>query len=97
MVKTSNELAIKVQNLRKVYSINTNTGCCAKGKNISYKVAVKDITFGVKKGECFCLLGTNGAGKTSAFKILSGELLPTKGEAFINGYDVVTSLPKVRN
>jgi len=96
-VKSSNELAIKVQNLRKVYSITTNSGYCKSGKNVSYKVAVKDISFGVQKGECFCLLGTNGAGKTSAFKILSGELLPTRGEAFIKGHDVVTQLPKVRS
>ena len=96
-VKTSNEISIKVQNLRKVYSIETNSGFCKKGKNISYKVAVKDVTFGVKQGDCFCLLGTNGAGKTSCFKMLSGELLSTKGSAYIKGYDVVTELPKIRS
>lgn len=71
MVKNSNEFSIKVENLRKVYPMaNSNLNCCGKGtRNQTYKIAVKDLSFAVNKGECFCLLGTNGAGKTSVFKI----------------------------
>jgi len=52
------------------------------------KVAVDNISFGIKKGELFTLLGVNGAGKTTAFKILSGEIKPTSGEAYIAGFSV---------
>jgi ABC-type multidrug transport system ATPase subunit len=38
------------------------------------KPAVDQLTFGVKRGECFGLLGVNGAGKTSTFKMLTGSL-----------------------
>ena len=53
------------------------------------KVAVDNISFGIKKGELFTLLGVNGAGKTTTFKILSGEIKPTSGEAYIAGYSVL--------
>jgi len=39
---------------------------------MKYKVAVDNLSFGVKKGEVFGLLGVNGAGKTTTFKILCG-------------------------
>jgi len=53
------------------------------------KVAVDNISFGIKKGELFTLLGVNGAGKTTTFKILSGEIKPTSGEAHIAGFSVI--------
>ena len=42
-----------------------------------------------RKQEAFALLGVIGAGKTSTFRILTGEYGPTKGEAYISGFDVV--------
>ncbi|XP_061721097.1 phospholipid-transporting ATPase ABCA3-like [Cydia pomonella] len=48
--------------------------------------AVKGISFSVKKGECFGLLGVNGAGKSTTFKLLTSETAPTGGEIFANGY-----------
>lgn len=48
--------------------------------------AVRGISFAVNKGECFGLLGVNGAGKTTSFKILTGEVVPSHGEAYVNGY-----------
>lgn len=52
--------------------------------------AVDHICFQVKRGEIFGFLGANGAGKTTAIKMMSGLLLPTSGTATIAGYDVLT-------
>jgi len=53
--------------------------------------AVKNISFGLEHGECFALLGISGAGKTSLFKCMTGEVYPTKGQLTINGNDITTS------
>jgi ABC-2 type transport system ATP-binding protein len=50
--------------------------------------AVDRITFSVAQGEVFGFLGANGAGKTTAIKMLTGLLAPTAGTAFTAGYDV---------
>jgi ABC-2 type transport system ATP-binding protein len=50
--------------------------------------AVKGISFDVYKGEIFGFLGANGAGKTTAMKMLIGISKPTKGEAIVAGFDV---------
>lgn len=52
--------------------------------------AVDHISFQVKEGEIFGFLGANGAGKTTAIKMMSGLLLPTSGTATIAGYDIRT-------
>lgn len=49
-------------------------------------VAVKDISFGVAPGECFGLLGINGAGKTTTFRMLTGDEIPSSGDAVITQY-----------
>ncbi|HRS54194.1 MAG TPA: ABC transporter ATP-binding protein [Bacteroidales bacterium] len=54
------------------------------------------LTFDVKRGEIFGLLGTNGAGKTTAIKMMIGLLKPTSGELKINGYDIYTETEKIR-
>ena len=53
--------------------------------------AVRHISFGLDYGECFALLGVSGAGKTSIFKCLTGEIYPTSGDISINGADVTTA------
>jgi ABC-2 type transport system ATP-binding protein len=50
--------------------------------------AVNTISFDVRKGEIFGFLGANGAGKTTAIKMLSGLLLPSSGKATVAGFDV---------
>ncbi|RWS30311.1 ATP-binding cassette sub-family A member 1-like protein [Leptotrombidium deliense] len=50
--------------------------------------AVKKLTFGLHSQECFGLLGINGAGKTSTFQMLAGELIPSDGNAFFGGLDL---------
>jgi ABC-type multidrug transport system ATPase subunit len=44
-----------------------------------HRVAVDDLSFGIGEGEVFGLLGVNGAGKSTAFKMLSGDLTSTSG------------------
>ena len=51
-------------------------------------VAVDEITFDVHKGEIFGFLGANGAGKTTAMRMLCGLSTPTSGEATVAGCDV---------
>ncbi|KAF6301418.1 ATP binding cassette subfamily A member 13 [Rhinolophus ferrumequinum] len=56
--------------------------------------AVQDISVGIKRGECFGLLGVNGAGKSTTFKMLSGDIPPSSGHAIIRtptGEDVALS------
>ena len=52
------------------------------------KIAVRNSQFAVKNNECFGLLGQNGAGKSTTFKMLTGELRPTGGDAFVLGKSV---------
>ena len=58
--------------------------------------AVDKISFEVKKGEIFGFLGANGAGKTTAIKMLCGLSKPTSGEASIAGYDIYTETEKIK-
>lgn len=58
--------------------------------------AVKGIDLNIKKGEIFGFLGPNGAGKSTTQKMLSTILLPTSGEAKINGFDLVKEQQKIR-
>lgn len=53
--------------------------------------AVNAITFNVEKGEIFGFLGANGAGKTTAIKMLIGISNPTSGQAIVAGFDVLTN------
>lgn len=76
-----NEPIIKVENLVKKFG------------NFS---AVDHISFQVKKSEIFGFLGANGAGKTTAMRILSGLSVPTEGKAEVMGYDVYTESEKIK-
>jgi ABC-2 type transport system ATP-binding protein len=55
-----------------------------------------DLCFEVMKGEIFGFLGANGAGKTTAMKILCGLSKPTSGKATVAGYDVYTQTNKIK-
>lgn len=59
-------------------------------------IAVNAITFEVKAGEIFGFLGANGAGKTTAMRILCGLLTPTTGKAMVAGYDVYTQNEEIK-
>lgn len=71
-----NENIIYVENLTKMFGDFT---------------AVNNISFNVQKGEIFGFLGANGAGKTTAMKMLIGLSTPTSGNAHIAGFDVYTN------
>lgn len=58
--------------------------------------ALKEVSFSVKKGEIFGLIGPDGAGKTSMFRILCSLLLPETGTATVDGFDVVNQMEEVR-
>jgi ABC-2 type transport system ATP-binding protein len=58
--------------------------------------AVNNISFSIKKGEIFGFLGANGAGKTTAMKMMCGLLLPTAGTAKIAGYDLATQSKMIK-
>ena len=79
------EAMISVKGLEKSY----------QSKKSSHQV-LKGVSFEVAAGEIFCLLGSNGAGKTTAVNILTTLGLPSAGTASINGYDVVTAADQVR-
>ncbi|MDE3214488.1 MAG: ABC transporter ATP-binding protein, partial [Bacteroidota bacterium] len=59
--------------------------------------ALKGVSFSVEKGEIFGLIGPDGAGKTSLFRILTTLLLADSGKASVDGYDVVKDFKAIRN
>jgi ABC-2 type transport system ATP-binding protein len=58
--------------------------------------AVDGITFNVRAGEVFGFLGANGAGKTTAIRMLTGLLTPTSGRASVAGHDIARDAEKVK-
>jgi ABC-2 type transport system ATP-binding protein len=75
-------MSISVSNISKSY------------KNVK---ALKDISFEVKPAELFGLIGPDGAGKTTLFRVLTTLLIANQGNATVAGFDVVTDYKKIRN
>lgn len=69
----------------------------ALGRNFGPRVALSDVSLEVREGEMFGLLGPNGGGKTTLFRILSTLLAPTAGRARVGGHDVVREAMAVRH
>jgi ABC-2 type transport system ATP-binding protein len=65
-------------------------------KRFGVFTAVDAISFDVKKGEIFGFLGANGAGKTTAMRMLCGLSIPTSGEATVAGFDVYKQTEKIK-
>ena len=76
---------IKVENISKSY-----------GEKNQKILAVDDISFSVEKGEIFGLIGPDGSGKTSIFRMLTTVLLSDSGNAKIDGLDVINNYKKIR-
>ncbi|MAO07843.1 MAG: ATPase [Alteromonas sp.] len=66
-------------------------------KSYGKVTALTDISFDVKPGELFGLIGPDGAGKTTLFRILTTLLLADKGQAVVAGYDVLKEYKSIRN
>lgn len=58
--------------------------------------ALHDITFDVKRGEIFGLLGANGAGKSTLIRLLTTLISPTSGQAYVNNYEISHEPDKIR-
>ncbi len=65
-------------------------------KNFGSIAAVNDVSFSVKKGELFGLLGPNGSGKTTMIKMLTGQIKPTFGNISVLDVDVIQNPIRVR-
>src|SRR5258708_21895842 len=65
-------------------------------KDYAGRLALRDVSFSVEKGEILGFLGPNGAGKTTTMRILTGYLPPTSGTASIAGFDVGTQSLEAR-
>mmetsp|Transcript_7608 Transcript_7608/g.12112 ORF Transcript_7608/g.12112 Transcript_7608/m.12112 type:complete len:1794 (-) Transcript_7608:303-5684(-) len=85
LTPNSNEDTVVLKGLRKVYPGQDHP-----------KVAVKNLWFGVPRGQCFGFLGINGAGKSSTLKMLTGDVLPSSGTADLAGLDVLDNQLEVR-
>ncbi len=79
-----NGISIHINGLTKVY-----------GKE--KVIAVDHVSLSIKKGELFGLIGADGAGKTSLFRMLTTVLLPDEGSATVEGFDIVKEYKQIRN
>jgi drug efflux transport system ATP-binding protein len=77
--------AVVVNNLVKLY-----------GTKKAPVTALKEISFGVDQAELFGIIGPDGAGKTSLFRVLTTLLLPDRGGATVDGFDVVKDFKAIR-
>jgi fructose transport system ATP-binding protein len=63
-------------------------------KQYGHVVAVRDSDFELRRGEILSVIGDNGAGKSSLIKVLSGDVIPDRGQIFLNGAEVSFKSPK---
>ena len=98
--------AIEVKNISKNYFSKESGKFAGIGKNkvledTSFKSSPLGvgggISFDVKRGEIFGIIGPDGAGKTTIFRILTTLLLPDRGSASVDGFDVVSEYKSIRN
>ena len=92
---------VRVNQLRKVWRTGAglrfrqNGQCLPQCVSSSRNVAVENLSFGIAPGTCFALLGPNGAGKTTAIGMLTGDVTPSGGDAFVCGLSVRSQLPQI--
>ena len=87
-----NKKAIQVQHLTKMYKLyekpsdrlKESLGLSRKKKYREH-YALRDVNFDIEEGECVGIIGTNGSGKSTILKIITGVLSPTEGEVKVNG------------
>ena len=87
-----NHIAIKVTDLEKVYKLYDKPSerlkealHIGRGKHHTEHRALKGVNMTIRQGECVGIIGTNGSGKSTILKIITGVLSPTAGEVEVNG------------
>jgi len=90
--KIMDNIAIKVTDLEKVYKLYDKPSDRVKealrigrGKHHTEHRALKGVNMTIRQGECVGIIGTNGSGKSTILKIITGVLSPTSGEVEVNG------------
>nr|XP_006815639.1 PREDICTED: ATP-binding cassette sub-family A member 1-like [Saccoglossus kowalevskii] len=83
--------AVVLKNLTKTYRGMLDT--CRRKKGFT---AVNDLCLTIPSGECFGLLGINGAGKTTSFRMMIGDLSTSAGTAYMGGYNILTDRRQVQ-
>ncbi|MCR5389640.1 MAG: ABC transporter ATP-binding protein [Lachnospiraceae bacterium] len=89
--KTPIETVIKVDDVSKVYRLYARRrdmfadAFLPGKKRYTEKRAASHVSFSVKKGECVGIIGTNGSGKSTMLKMITGVLTPTEGKIEVNG------------
>lgn len=83
----TDHISIEAGNLRKTFKVKNRDGGLSVIKRYSKIEVVKDLSFSVSKGDIVGLIGSNGAGKSTTVKMLTGILIPDSGSIRINGMD----------
>ncbi|CAF0870807.1 unnamed protein product [Adineta steineri] len=83
------ELGVQLNNVSKTYSFLLN--------NRPPVHAVQNLSMNIYRGQLTALLGHNGAGKSTTISMITGLIPPTSGQIIVNGYDIATSMDKVRD
>lgn len=84
-----------VNNITKTFKLSKKQKKLEKTKN-NFKVAVKDLSFTVNKGEIYGLLGPNGAGKTTTLRIISTLIKPDQGDVYLNDTSALKKPNEIR-
>jgi ABC-2 type transport system ATP-binding protein len=93
---TATPSAVVVRGLTKSFKKPRGWRAILTGRPAETVQALTDVTWDVRAGEFFGLLGENGAGKTTLFKILATLEIPDSGEAVVNGVDVARDPSRIR-
>nr|QST14978.1 ABCA5 protein [Diaphanosoma celebensis] len=92
---SSQQPVVLIHGLGKTYASaesGSSSGCRRLKQRTGVRPAVKSLSFAVKAGEVFGLLGHNGAGKTTTMKIITAEEAPSLGRVRVAGHDITSNL-----
>jgi len=78
---------IIINRLRRVFKTGSK-----KCRRLPNKVAVRDLSYAIPRGEVFGFLGVNGAGKTTTLRLLTGIFPPSEGTAYLNGFPITDQM-----